>query len=159
MIYFPRKFTLTFHANYILRRQFAWNVKAYFLEKIRKKSKNNNNASKCRLLKCLPSMLSVKEDWLLDHYSGITFLVINKNICCMCSLESPCWDDSDEYTQHMLFFLYIYIYGEIRKQITDSSYVSLGVVGWCEGVMYLMSPGRPADIGLQLGKACYPCSG
>ena len=33
-----------------------------------------------------------------------------------------------------------------------------GVVGWCEGVMYLMSPGRPADIGLQLGKACYPCS-
>ena len=33
-----------------------------------------------------------------------------------------------------------------------------GVVGWCEGVMYLMSLGRPADIGLQLGKACYPCS-
>ena len=32
------------------------------------------------------------------------------------------------------------------------------VVGWCEGVMYFMSPGRPADIGLQLGKACYPCS-
>ena len=28
----------------------------------------------------------------------------------------------------------------------------------CEGVMYLMSPGRPAVIGLQLGKACYPCS-
>ena len=22
----------------------------------------------------------------------------------------------------------------------------------------LMSPGRPTDIGLQLGKACYPCS-
>ena len=35
----------------------------------------------------------------------------------------------------------------------------VGVVGWCEGVMYLMSPGRPADIGLQLGKACYACSG
>ena len=29
------------------------------------------------------------------------------------------------------------------------------VVGWCEGVMYLVSPGRPTDIGLQLGKACY----
>ena len=28
----------------------------------------------------------------------------------------------------------------------------------CEGVVYLMSPGRSADIGLQLGKACYPCS-
>ena len=38
------------------------------------------------------------------------------------------------------------------------SFLSWGVVGWCEGVMYLMSPGRPADIGLQLGKACYPCS-
>ena len=33
-----------------------------------------------------------------------------------------------------------------------------GVVGWCEGVVYLMSPGRLTDIGLQLGKACYPCS-
>ena len=32
-----------------------------------------------------------------------------------------------------------------------------GVVGWCEGVIYLVSPGRPTDIGLQLGKACYPC--
>ena len=36
---------------------------------------------------------------------------------------------------------------------------SVGVVGWCEGAVYLTSPGCPADIGLQLGKACYPCSG
>ena len=35
----------------------------------------------------------------------------------------------------------------------------MGVVGWCEGAVYLTSSGRPADIGLQLGKACYPCSG
>ena len=34
-----------------------------------------------------------------------------------------------------------------------------GVVGRCEGAVYLTSPGRPTDIGLQLGKACYPCSG
>ena len=34
-----------------------------------------------------------------------------------------------------------------------------GVVGWCEGLVYLTSLGRPTDIGLQLGKACYPCSG
>ena len=33
-----------------------------------------------------------------------------------------------------------------------------GVVGWCKGVVYLTSPGRQTDIGLQLGKACYPCS-
>ena len=35
----------------------------------------------------------------------------------------------------------------------------LGVVGWCEGAVYLTSLGHPTDIGLQLGKACYPCSG
>ena len=33
------------------------------------------------------------------------------------------------------------------------------MVGWCEGAVYLRSPGRPTDIGLQLGKACYPCGG
>ena len=33
-----------------------------------------------------------------------------------------------------------------------------GVVGWCKGVVYLTSLGRPIDIGLQLGKACYPCN-
>ena len=33
-----------------------------------------------------------------------------------------------------------------------------GVVGLCEGVVYLTSMGRPADIGLLLGKACYPRS-
>ena len=35
----------------------------------------------------------------------------------------------------------------------------VGVVGWCEGAVYLTSLGRPTDISLQLGKACYPCSG
>ena len=35
----------------------------------------------------------------------------------------------------------------------------LVVVGWCEGAVYLTSLGRPTDIVLQLGKACYPCSG
>ena len=37
----------------------------------------------------------------------------------------------------------------------SGGHIKVGVVGWCEGVMYLVSPGRPADIGLQLGKACY----
>ena len=44
---------------------------------------------------------------------------------------------------------------EIRKLLFKAM---VWVVGWCEGVMYFLSPGRPADIGLQLGKACYPCS-
>ena len=34
--------------------------------------------------------------------------------------------------------------------------IAVGVVGYGEGVMYIMSPGRPSDIGLHLGKACYP---
>ena len=34
----------------------------------------------------------------------------------------------------------------------------MGVVRWCKGVVYLALSGRPTDIGLQLGKACYPCS-
>ena len=38
-------------------------------------------------------------------------------------------------------------------------FIFRGVVGWCEGAVYLTSLGRPTDIGLQLGKACYPCSG
>ena len=29
-----------------------------------------------------------------------------------------------------------------------------GVMGCGEGVLYLTSPGRPTDIGLQLGKTC-----
>ena len=51
---FPRKQDLTFQANCLLRRQFAWNVKSCFLGKIRK------NISKCHLLKILPIVLSVK---------------------------------------------------------------------------------------------------
>ena len=33
-----------------------------------------------------------------------------------------------------------------------------GVVEFSEGVVYLTSLGRPTDIGLQLDKACCPCS-
>ena len=32
------------------------------------------------------------------------------------------------------------------------------MVGWFEGILYLTSPGRPSDIGFQLGKACFPWS-
>ena len=43
---------------------------------------------------------------------------------------------------------------------SSRSSCNYGVVGWCEveGGMYLTLPGRPTNIGLQLGKACYPCS-
>ena len=48
---------------------------------------------------------------------------------------------------------------ELVNRLEDYAYPGNGVVGWCEGAVYLTSPGRPTDIGLQLGKACYPCSG
>ena len=47
--------------------------------------------------------------------------------------------------------------GKNKKNITNLSFAE-GVVGWCKGVVYLTSLGRPTDIGLQLGKACYPCN-
>ena len=37
-------------------------------------------------------------------------------------------------------------------------FFSCNVVRCGEGVVYLTSLGRPTGIGLQLGKACYPCS-
>ena len=59
--------------------------------------------------------------------------------------------------QHLSTVQYRILYGAIHY---NNFYTSIeGVVGWCEGAVYLTSPGCPADIGLQLGKACYPCSG
>ena len=45
-----------------------------------------------------------------------------------------------------------------EKNMTATLIYVWEVVRCGEGVVYLMSPRRPADIGLQLGKACYPCS-
>ena len=56
-LFFSRKKQdLTFHANCLQWRQFARNVKFYFLGKIRK------NISKCRLLKILNKVLSVNTE-------------------------------------------------------------------------------------------------
>ena len=54
--------------------------------------------------------------------------------------------------------LFLQILREMANNV-DSNQTARGVVGWCEGAVYLTSLGRPTDIGLQLGKACYPCSG
>ena len=48
---------------------------------------------------------------------------------------------------------------EITKIIGRENSWHSGVVGWCEGAVYLTSLERPTDIGLQLGKACYPVVG
>ena len=60
----------------------------------------------------------------------------------------------------LLFLLVTYCVGKTKSIYNvkyDSKYIA-GVVGWCESAMYLVSLGRPTDIGLQLGKACCPCS-
>ena len=59
-----------------------------------------------------------------------------------------------------MFFLHIRITSEcLFQNVPTVNTVQLfGVVGYGEGVVYLVSPGRPTDIGLQLGKACYSCS-
>ena len=60
----------------------------------------------------------------------------------------------------------VYLYFNLRWtcKVTDAPYFTgslinntylLGVVGWCEGVVYLTSPGRPTDIGLQLGRGYF----
>ena len=56
--------------------------------------------------------------------------------------------------------MFIYAVRENNQELRSWLFaLGVGVVGWCEGAVYLTSPGRPTDIGLQLGKACYPCSG
>ena len=57
---------------------------------------------------------------------------------------------------HEIISVIILFLSPIR--VEQMSITGMGVVRWCEGVLYLMSPGRPAGIGLQLGRACYPCS-
>ena len=46
----------------------------------------------------------------------------------------------------------------IRWSIAHMKNNNINVVGCGESVVYLTSLGHPIDIGLQLGKACYPCS-
>ena len=45
-----------------------------------------------------------------------------------------------------------------KNDLSNISYKIVGVVGWCEDVMYLTPQGRPRYIVLHLGKACCPCS-
>ena len=51
----------------------------------------------------------------------------------------------------------IYLFWLLKVLDSRYSLELLGMFGWGKGVMYLTSPGRPAETGLQLGKACYPC--
>ena len=65
-----------------------------------------------------------------------------------------CWKSLTGTTDHKLSFFVLW-FKSYRPCRERALYFSSGVVGWCKGVMYLVSPGRPTDIGLQLGKACF----
>ena len=94
----------------------------------------------------------------------ISFLFLRENICCGYSLEAPRRGASNEYPQHMFF-------REIRKILCGYPLLSeamfslpqnedrymysqpslLGCLGVAKVSGYLTSPGRPTDIGFQLG--------
>ena len=63
---------------------------------------------------------------------------------------------SGEQAMAVFFFFFFTLF---TPSLSNQVISHKEVVGWCEGAVYLTSPGRPTDIGLQLGKARYPCSG
>ena len=79
---------------------------------------------------------------LLDYFNVSLILELNSEF-----RDFKLWDQKLQFKGFVSEILLEYFWGILK-----------GVVGWCEGAVYLTSPGRPADIGLQLGKACYPCS-
>ena len=52
--------------------------------------------------------------------------------------EIFCWKNVSSFCSLLIFF---------QQKISEYN-----------GVVYLVPPGHPADIGLQLGKVCYVCS-
>ena len=71
---FQRKQALAFHTNSLLKRQFAWKVKAYFLGNIKE------NISRCRLL-ILSIVLSVNFTESFGHGKALlSFRIAQKEI-------------------------------------------------------------------------------
>ena len=67
---FPENRLLTFHANCLLRRQFAWNVKAYFLQKISSVSSAESVKRVVSIL-ILEGKISTTQEILLQTSFGI----------------------------------------------------------------------------------------
>ena len=65
-------------------------------------------------------------------------------------LEPIFWEKLKKIFQNVAAF---YLVCKVLSKNKISGMVERG-----KGVVYLKLPGRPTDTGLQLGKACYPCS-
>ena len=68
----------------------------------------------------------------------------------------PFWNASSEYPQNM------FLHEELKKKKILGSFLAEfteHIWRWSGGAKVLCILHHPTDIGLQLGKACYPCSG
>ena len=88
IFYFPRKWSLQFHANCLLLRQFAWNANAYFLGGEKK------TISTCCLLKLLLSMLNVKHIQLTGSNKFSTTLLNRMTHCRSIKEAQPLYGNS-----------------------------------------------------------------
>ena len=53
---------------------------------------------------------------------------------------------------------FLWKYSQVKFSYFWDAHIVTGMVGWGKGVVYLASLDLPTDIGLQLGKVCYPYS-
>ena len=110
---------MTFHANCVLRRQFARNVIVYFLGKTKK------NISKCHLLTFLPSMLNVKygkESMVSEYLQKLQYL--------------PCLFPPAAFSFLLLFFFFLLLFSLILQFFSFlPPVVSLGFPGRVSAVL------------------------
>ena len=92
---FSRKYDLTLHANCLLRRQFAWSVKSYFLGKVRKIFQNFvcwNFHPGCKVLKSQRSQFTSKISELchscLNNVTGSDRMISNLSPIIMCQCQN-----------------------------------------------------------------------
>ena len=71
------------------------------------------------------------ESWNLVHMTNMTSCIVGKKIGAV---------------------------GPVPLELFPFVVLAIGGGREWQSVVYLTSPGRPTEIGLQLGKACYPCS-
>ena len=93
LLIFPRKQDLTHHANCLLRRQFAWSVRSYFLGRLRKTIISLSSAEPAH------SVVSVNLNSCFFFHPKVY-----ENMCRGCSLETPRCGASNEYPQHMFLW-------------------------------------------------------
>ena len=65
---------------------------------------------------------------------------------------------TQKYSDHIVWLYMLVMIIDIQMHANTGFTKVGGVAGCGEGVTYLTSPVHSTDIGLHLGKACYPCN-